>query len=160
MRTTSGLAPTIAAAILAAINLAGVPAHADQRTPNQARHQEAASLRAASRTFGIEPPAQFGTDVYGWRTSDDAAMKMKPWMSASRAADAGGGRRGSSRAARIGKRIALGSALGVAGFFGGGFLGAALEPDCHCDDPGLRGALIGAPIGATIGAVVGVSLVD
>ncbi len=58
------------------------------------------------------------------------------------------------------RMIALGAALGVAGFFGGGILGAALEPDCNCDDPGLRGSLIGAPIGATVGAVVGVSLID
>jgi hypothetical protein len=63
-----------------------------------------------------------------------------------------------SKAARVARRIALGAALGVAGFFGGGILGASLEPDCHCDDPGLRGALIGAPIGATVGVIVGVRL--
>jgi hypothetical protein len=62
------------------------------------------------------------------------------------------------KAARVARRIALGAALGLAGFLGGGFLGASLEPDCHCDDPGLRGALIGAPIGATVGAIVGVTL--
>jgi hypothetical protein len=44
----------------------------------------------------------------------------------------------------------------TAGFFAGGYLGAAIEGDrCHCDDPGLMGALIGAPIGATAGGVLG-----
>jgi len=50
----------------------------------------------------------------------------------------------------------VGGALGaVGGFFGGLFLGAALEPDCNCDDPGFKGALIGAPIGAIVGGIVG-----
>jgi hypothetical protein len=45
---------------------------------------------------------------------------------------------------------------GVGGFFAGGYLGAAIEGDrCHCDDPGLMGALIGAPIGGAVGAVLG-----
>jgi hypothetical protein len=53
----------------------------------------------------------------------------------------------------------VGGAIGaVGGLFAGGMLGAALEPDCHCDDPGLKGALIGAPIGAVAGAIVGVIL--
>ncbi|MGE0445358.1 MAG: hypothetical protein AB7P99_09020 [Vicinamibacterales bacterium] len=50
----------------------------------------------------------------------------------------------------------LGAAVGAAaGFFGGGYLGAAIEPNCHCDDPGLKGALIGAPIGAVAGGILG-----
>ena len=53
----------------------------------------------------------------------------------------------------------LGGAIGgVAGLFAGGYIGAALEPDCNCDDPGLMGALIGAPIGAAVGATLGVIL--
>jgi hypothetical protein len=45
---------------------------------------------------------------------------------------------------------------GVGGFFGGLFLGAAIEGDgCNCDDPGLKGALIGAPVGAGAGAILG-----
>jgi hypothetical protein len=45
---------------------------------------------------------------------------------------------------------------GVGGFFAGGFLGAAIEGDrCHCDDPGLMGALIGAPVGAAAGSILG-----
>jgi hypothetical protein len=56
------------------------------------------------------------------------------------------------------KRKILGGAIGgVGGFFGGGYLGAAIEGDrCNCDDPGLMGALIGAPVGAAIGAILGV----
>ena len=45
---------------------------------------------------------------------------------------------------------------GVGGFFAGGYLGAAIEGDrCHCDDPGLKGALIGAPVGAVAGGILG-----
>ncbi|MGE0703228.1 MAG: hypothetical protein AB7F99_09745 [Vicinamibacterales bacterium] len=56
----------------------------------------------------------------------------------------------------IGRKI-LGASLGAAGgFFGGGFLGAKIEGSgCHCDDPGLKGALIGAPIGAVTGGILG-----
>ena len=54
-----------------------------------------------------------------------------------------------------GRKVAYGVLLGVAGFYGGAFLGAAVEPNCHCDDPGLKGALIGAPLGAIAGAVFG-----
>ena len=59
----------------------------------------------------------------------------------------------------IGWKI-TGAAIGaVGGFFGGGYLGAAIEGDsCHCDDPGLMGALIGAPIGAVVGGIVGFKL--
>ena len=43
-----------------------------------------------------------------------------------------------------------------AGFFTGGYLGAAIDGDCGgCDDPGLKGALIGAPIGAVTGGILG-----
>jgi hypothetical protein len=45
---------------------------------------------------------------------------------------------------------------GVGGFFGGLFLGAAIEGDrCNCDDPGLVGALVGAPVGGVVGSVLG-----
>jgi len=51
------------------------------------------------------------------------------------------------------KRGLLAAAAGVGGFFGGGFLGAAIEGNrCDCDDPGLLGFLIGAPIGAALAA--------
>ena len=51
----------------------------------------------------------------------------------------------------------LGAAVGAtAGFFVGGYTGAWIEGDrCHCDDPGLMGAVIGAPIGAVAGGILG-----
>lgn len=49
----------------------------------------------------------------------------------------------------------------LAGFFGGGILGAKIEGDsCRCDDPGLQGFLIGAPIGAAAGGIVGAILAN
>ncbi len=56
----------------------------------------------------------------------------------------------------VGRRILGGALGGVGGLFAGGYLGAKIEGDgCHCDDPGLMGALIGAPIGAVAGAILG-----
>jgi hypothetical protein len=52
-------------------------------------------------------------------------------------------------------RVVFATVAGIAGFFGGGILGAKIEGPCSCDDPGLEGAVIGAPIGAVVGAVAG-----
>jgi hypothetical protein len=55
------------------------------------------------------------------------------------------------------KRAFAGGVVGaVAGFFGGAFLGAAIEGDrCNCDDPGFKGFWIGAPVGTAAGAILG-----
>lgn len=73
----------------------------------------------------------------------------------------GAGARGAMTPARrersLGRKILGGAIGGVGGFFGGAYLGAAIEGDrCNCDDPGLMGALIGMPIGALVGAILGV----
>jgi hypothetical protein len=61
-----------------------------------------------------------------------------------------------SRPRGVTRKILGGVAGGFAGLFAGGYLGAALEGNrCHCDDPGLQGALIGAPVGAAAGAILG-----
>ena len=62
----------------------------------------------------------------------------------------------SGRKSSVGRKI-LGGAIGAtAGFFAGGYLGAAIDGDCGgCDDPGFKGALIGAPIGAVTGGILG-----
>lgn len=54
-------------------------------------------------------------------------------------------------------RAFFGAVVGATGgFFAGGYTGAWIEGDrCHCDDPGLKGALIGAPIGAVVGGILG-----
>jgi hypothetical protein len=56
----------------------------------------------------------------------------------------------------LGRKV-FGAIVGAAGgFFVGGYLGASIEGDrCHCDDPGLKGAVIGAPIGAVAGGILG-----
>jgi hypothetical protein len=58
----------------------------------------------------------------------------------------------------VGRQI-IGGVLGAGvGFFAGIFVGGAIENQfvpCHCDDPGLKGAVIGAPIGAVAGAIFG-----
>lgn len=60
-----------------------------------------------------------------------------------------------SRERSTGRKV-LGGVIGaVGGFFGGGFLGSKIEPDCDCDDPGVKGFLIGAPVGAVIGGILG-----
>ena len=63
----------------------------------------------------------------------------------------------SASARRTPARRIFGAIVGATGgFFAGGYIGAWIEGDrCHCDDPGLKGALIGAPIGAVVGGVLG-----
>ena len=63
-----------------------------------------------------------------------------------------------TRANRAAQKITAGVALGVAGFFAGGLVGGALDNNCRCDDPHLRGIVIGASIGAVVGAIMGVSI--
>jgi len=59
---------------------------------------------------------------------------------------------------KLSRKVAYGILLGLAGMYGGAYLGAAVEGSCHCDDPGLAGAMIGIPIGAIAGAAFGVWL--
>ena len=56
---------------------------------------------------------------------------------------------------------AAGAAVGdtFGGLFLGAILGAALEPACHCDDPGVTGAVFGAPVGALLGGIAAARLV-
>ena len=57
---------------------------------------------------------------------------------------------------RSARSRAVWTVLGVVGgAFAGVVLGAALEPDCRCDDPGVKGALIGLPVGAIGGGAAG-----
>jgi hypothetical protein len=54
-----------------------------------------------------------------------------------------------------GKKV-LGAIVGATGgFFAGGFLGAKIDGECDCDDPGFKGALIGAPVGSVAGGILG-----
>jgi len=59
---------------------------------------------------------------------------------------------------RTARKVVWGALGGIGGFFAGGFIGAKLEPDCACDDPGLKGFIVGAPIGAALGSIAGVIL--
>jgi Ni/Co efflux regulator RcnB len=91
--------------------------------------QPAPDLRQAARTLRFDTAA-----------APDAARSM----TARRAPKMSGAKRG-----------VLTAIAGVGGFFGGAYLGAAIEGDrCNCDDPGLMGALIGMPIGAATAAIV------
>jgi hypothetical protein len=71
----------------------------------------------------------------------------------------GGSRRGLGLSRRVSngpsraQRGALIAGGVVAGLFAGGYLGAAIEGDCRCDDPGLKGVLIGMPVGGVLGGL-------
>ena len=58
----------------------------------------------------------------------------------------------------LGARITVAALMGLAGAAIGVKLGARLEGDCRCDDPGMKGALIGMPIGAVTGVAFGIAL--
>ncbi len=104
-------------------------------------------LPAAAVPARTPPPAPIRHSV---RTFDYGDL-VPPGAAGASLQAASSGRRRS-----VGRRI-LGGAIGAtAGFFAGGYLGAAIEGDrCHCDDPGLKGVLIGAPIGAVTGGILG-----
>jgi hypothetical protein len=54
------------------------------------------------------------------------------------------------------RRKVLGAVVGATGgFFVGGFLGAKIDGECNCDDPGFVGFLVGAPIGSVAGGILG-----
>jgi hypothetical protein len=123
------------------------PAAADAQDMPRVRDASAAPLvltqpQAATHTLQSRP---------GWMTS----IRFPAGSNAAgvlRAQDPRGPR--SERG--LGRKV-FGAIVGAAGgFFAGGYLGAAIEGDrCHCDDPGLKGALIGMPIGATAGGILG-----
>jgi hypothetical protein len=59
---------------------------------------------------------------------------------------------------RTARKAVWGILGGIGGFFARGYIGASVEPDCRCDDPGLKGFIVGAPIGAALGSIAGVIL--
>lgn len=92
--------------------------------------QQAPDLRQAAKTV------RFDATTSAASPSDAAAARRRGRMS--------GVQRG-----------ILTALAGAGGFFAGAYIGAAIEGDrCHCDDPGLMGALIGMPIGAASAAIV------
>lgn len=56
------------------------------------------------------------------------------------------------------RKVVLGIAGGLAGAIFGTLVGVALDSNCGCDDPGLRGLIIGLPAGAAAGAVVAIKV--
>ena len=123
--------------------------------PAAADAQEAARVRDLSRA--AHPLSTVPEVPY--------TIQQRPaWLTSARfpaGADAAGVPRaqdpGSPRSERGAGRKVFGALVGAAaGFFAGGYLGAAIEGDrCHCDDPGLKGALIGMPVGAAAGGILG-----
>lgn len=123
-----------------AVVMALPPGQADAQT-----YADGVKIRAAVST--ARPP------VPAIRTSlanlDYSAVEVLPRKAASV-------RQGSGKPQRSLGRTVVGGVLGaVGGFFVGGYLGAMIEGDCGCDDPGLTGFMYGAPIGAIVGGVLG-----
>src|SRR5689334_3047824 len=48
--------------------------------------------------------------------------------------------------ATVAQKASAAFAIGFLGMLAGAWLGARLERECYCDDPGLKGAMIGMPI--------------
>lgn len=152
-------------AVLAAVSLPGRRAHAQQAalpgvaSPGGATQPNPGQLvggggEGEPPLLWAAPPEPASTLGRSIRRSLDAAAISGLVLSRSepvpRKASADGRQRSTGRKV-------LGAAIGaVGGFFGGGFLGAAIEGDrCDCDDPGLKGFLVGAPVGAVTGGVLG-----
>lgn len=110
---------------------------APRTSPGDARVSAGASLSNVSLRNAIAPIVSAGVEPTA--VASQSAARVQPQRSKS-----------------PWRRVAGAAVGGVGGFFGGLFLGAAIEGDgCHCDDPGLKGAIIGAPIGAVAGGILG-----
>src|SRR5262245_5692334 len=129
--------------------------------PGSARAQEVAAASLRSMEVGIleQPSHTERVSIHSWPSRISLEGIARP-------PDAGVSGRQPARPVRIGlqspprtyntaERIAITVGMGVAGFFAGGYVGAKIEGNCACDDPGLKGALIGAPIGGVAGAIFG-----
>jgi|SRR5688572_31795194 len=127
------------------------PGTAYAQTETDVARSGIVDLRTSQNLFAVSPAR--GVSLRQYLATTNVEREMEPNRTGASAHQASSeGRRRS-----VGRKILGGALGGVAGFFGGGYLGAAIEGDrCHCDDPGLMGALIGAPVGATVGAILGV----
>ena len=109
----------------------------------------AAGAEAQTSTPVAAPPARLKIDVSKFDLVDRSrADRLSPRQ---------GGQTTSRTSTRSVKKKILGAVVGgTAGFFAGGYTGAWIEGDrCHCDDPGLMGAVIGSLSGAAAGAILG-----
>lgn len=124
----------LVAAIVIVPAVSAPPVHAQQ--PGKTSIFEVATMKFASTETAPAPAAR--DDAVGRRPGRSRPVKLAA--------------QGPSKI----KRAMWASIAGAGGFFGGGFLGAAIEGDrCDCDDPGLVGFLVGAPIGTAVGAILG-----
>jgi hypothetical protein len=134
--------PTI---VTLALWTAFAPARADAqekaRVQDSSRVARPRLLTLPEAPLAIQPRAAWLTSARFPAGGDEAAVLRAQTARAERG---------------LGRKV-LGAIVGAAGgFFAGGYLGAAIEGDrCHCDDPGLKGAVIGAPIGAAAGGILG-----
>jgi len=138
-------------AALAIVLLASANGQAQSLFAGKAPRVQSRAIFEGSRV--PTPPAD------GRRWGSSASLNAPPLKPLRPPFRPSGYRAPSSKALRAWQKFLAGSALGVAGFIGGGFAGATLEPNCRCDDPGVLGAMIGAPIGGALGALIGVRLV-
>jgi len=160
-KISQGVRGLIHGCAVAATLACAIPAGA--QTPNEPGNT---SGSGAFATVPVESRLSLShlqvTPISAWKMSDtdleklrtESSITPKPIVSASQSSVTAAKQGVNSNRAL--KRTLAGIAGGVAGFFAGGIIGARLEGDCNCDDPGLLGAVIGAPIGAAVGAIVGV----
>jgi hypothetical protein len=123
--------------------------------------------RLASTTFSVFLLLVSLTSSAGAQTVDDQRAAPGIWKVAVASVSADANTRvrsignfqprlGQQTRLHPGPRKVAGAVIGVVGgLFAGGLIGASLDRNCRCDDPGLQGFVIGAPIGAVAGGVLG-----
>jgi len=130
------------------VNLAGVPYHAKENVLTAAR-QLPADAAALGRNIVSGPVVMAADAVFidGRRIGSPAdIIETMPRAEIMRI---------TRERVNVANKALASAAGAVGGFFAGAYIGAAVEPSCRCDDPGLKGIIIGAPIGAVLGGIAG-----
>ncbi len=150
---STGRLTALTVTIATALSLSGGIASAQTRVSSVAARPGSAELAGVESPINTARGGEHRTlqPIRDSLRTMDYGPLPRPTVTRASAQNAKSGSRRS-----VARRI-LGGAIGAtAGLFAGGYLGAAIEGDgCHCDDPGLKGALIGAPAGAVTGGILG-----
>jgi hypothetical protein len=162
MHTMTTEALRIAVRVCAVIAvMAAARAEAQMVTPDSTVAE--VTSPAPSRAGNLRGVNEMALQIRDWRWSDTGALfhatsGQNRFGPGPRLMPPPHGRKHAGRGL-IARRVVAGVVGGLAGFLGGGLLGAATEGGCEPEYCGLAAFFVGAPIGAAVGAIAGVAMI-